>query len=474
MPPSQRGDVAAPRRRSSAPIERPRLSRAGGLPTIAALVGWLGSVVACTGSPVPADATPAGGTGTLPTATAAELPSSALPSSPAASSGQSTLPPSSAAPSASAASSSSASVPAPHQGPLGTFYDALRRLDRGEKQHVRIVWLGDSHAQADFWPDAIRRGLQQRFGSAGPGFVHLGFKSYRHAGIKTDIQGKWRMRPKQPSTVEPWGDGAFGLGGILHAGWADRRRASVELTDERLAGRRLRWDLCYKHGLAADRFRVQLGDAPEQSFTVDGEDEIGKLQHLELEGRGLATLTVAVDDGRPDFCGLVIETVADDHPGVVLDNLGINGARYGTALAWNEQAWATEVRRRSPDLFIFEYGGNEAGDGVITPDRYRKQALELIARARRIRPELSCLVIGPSDRVDAESKIPPIVTSLESAASEADCMFWNTYQVMGGRGSLARWREDQRAAPDGIHLKPKGYAEVGALLLGDLMAGYQP
>jgi len=179
-------------------------------------------------------------------------------------------------------------------------------------------------------------------------------------------------------------------------------------------------------------------------------------------------------NGRSDFCGVVIETDPAEHPGVVLDNLGINGARYGTALAWNEAAWAEEVKRRDPELFIFEYGGNEAGDGIIKPREYRQQALELIARAKRIQPGAACLVIGPADRADAESKIPPIRNVIREAAAEAECQFWDTYDKMGGRGSLRTWRDDDRAAPDGVHLRPKGYAELGALLLSDLMAGYAP
>ncbi|HKX39416.1 MAG TPA: hypothetical protein VJN20_12230, partial [Burkholderiales bacterium] len=63
-----------------------------------------------------------------------------------------------------------------HEGPLANFYDALSALDRGErKEHVRIAWLGDSHAQADFWTGYLRRALQKRFGNGGPGFVHLGY-----------------------------------------------------------------------------------------------------------------------------------------------------------------------------------------------------------------------------------------------------------------------------------------------------------
>ena len=86
----------------------------------------------------------------------------------------------------------------------------------------------------------------------------------------------------------------------------------------------------------------------------------------------------------------------------------------------------------------------------------------------------ACLIVAPADRADVEDKIPPIVDALRSAAAEAGCMFWNTYEVMGGRGSMRRWRDDERAAADGIHLKPKGYVELGALLLADLMAGYLP
>ena len=415
---------------------------------------------ACTSAPVPNDSGPASG----PAVTSPAPQPSA--ESPAGASG---------APLASSSNSAAVAASAPHVGPLATFHDALRALERGErKQHVRIAWLGDSHAQADFWTGHLRNGLQGRFGNAGPGFVHLGFKAYRHHGLRIEVNGSWRMRPKQPSTIEPWGDGAFGRGGILHAGFAGQRWAQIELTEERLAKRKLRWDICYKHGLPHDEFRLELGAAPRETIKVGSDTDVGKLRHLERDATGLARLRVSIVNGRPDFCGVAIETDPTDHPGVVLDNFGINGARYGTALAWGEQPWAEEMKRRPPDLFVFEYGGNEAGDGQITPAKYKQQALELIARARRIRGDASCLVIGPADRADAEDKIPPIVGAMRAAASEARCMFWDTYQIMGGKGSLRKWRDDERAAEDGVHLKPKGYTELGALLLADVLADYRP
>lgn len=365
-------------------------------------------------------------------------------------------------------------------GPLATFYTALHDLEKGRRaDHVRILWLGDSHAQADFWPDAIRKGLQRRFGNGGPGFFHLGMRAYRHADLRFDLGGKWRMRPKAPSTIKPWGDGKFGLGGILHAGFAGVRVARARLEDPSLRDTPLRWDVCYKYGLENDRFRLLWttgqGEPVERTFAAEGREALGSLVHVQHQTQGPAELKLRVDDGRPDFCGVVVETdPTSSRPGVVLDNLGINGARYATPLAWNEASWQAELRRRpAPELAIFEYGGNEASDTVVQPERYAKNAAALVGRVRAVRPDVSCLIIGPSDREDAEARIPPIALGLEKRARELGCRFFNTYEVMGGRGSLRQWRLSGRGAEDGIHLKPKGYKELGATLLGFLMSDYR-
>src|SRR5262245_39409172 len=62
---------------------------------------------------------------------------------------------------------------------LARFHAALNQLERKQrKDHVRILWLGDSHGQADFWSGQLRKSLGERFGKGGPGFVHLGYKNY--------------------------------------------------------------------------------------------------------------------------------------------------------------------------------------------------------------------------------------------------------------------------------------------------------
>src|SRR5262249_6028836 len=66
---------------------------------------------------------------------------------------------------------------------LARFYAALRSLEKHTRaEHVRVVWLGDSHGAADYWSGALRTALQKRFGNGGPGFVHIGYRGYRHDG----------------------------------------------------------------------------------------------------------------------------------------------------------------------------------------------------------------------------------------------------------------------------------------------------
>jgi lysophospholipase L1-like esterase len=273
-----------------------------------------------------------------------------------------------------------------------------------------------------------------------------------------------------PSTIERLGDGRYGLGGILHGAYGGARTATMTLDDEELRETRIRWDLCVKASSAKDRLTLEVGTASEPVDATRA--PVGTLVHLERETLGAHRIRVRMNTGNADLCGVYAATDPAERPGVLVDTLGINGARYATALAWEEESWAAEMRRRPTDLVVFEYGGNEASDPTPRPETYRRDAEALIARVRRAAPEAGCLVVGPADRADKETTIPVIVRAVRDAAHASGCAFWDTWAKMGGKGSLARWREEKKAAPDGIHLFPKGYAELAALFTEDLLASY--
>lgn len=365
-------------------------------------------------------------------------------------------------------------VPAAPTGPLSRFFAALGALERRERtDHVRMMWIGDSHAAADYWSGAVRSTLQTRFGKAGPGYVYLGYKGYRHDGVTLDVAGKWAMYPKGPATSKPTGDGAFGLGGVLLRGFADAPRVTMTLGDVDPQAH-LVWDLCYKLGASSDEVTVSLGNGPRQVLRQAPGDTSTALRRLPLTSVGPAALQVTPTAGRPQLCGVVVETDPVNGPGLVLDMLGINGARYGTVLAWNEEHWAAEVARRKPELVLLEFGTNEASDPNTRPQVFGRQLEQVVARIRRALPEADCGIVAPTDRADTEERMGPIRDALRDSARTAGCWFFDTYQAMGGRGGAKRWREEvpPRVASDGIHLTNKGYRELGQALAGALMRGY--
>ncbi|MFO0546963.1 MAG: GDSL-type esterase/lipase family protein [Polyangiaceae bacterium] len=355
---------------------------------------------------------------------------------------------------------------------LARFHAALHDLEtKRRSSHVRIFWLGDSHGAADFWSGELRTLLAERFGAAGPGYVHLGYKDYRHDGVKLDIRGKWKMRPKGPADPEKKGDGVWGLGGIMMAGYADDPGVTVRLTEPPQA-ERVRYDVCYRLTDEGDTLEVRA-EHGEPVKVSTASIERGKIQHLSLEAAPDDRVFV-VPTGNAFLCGATIETDPAKKPGVVLDTLSINGARYMTALSWDEDAWLAEAARRPPDLVVFEYGTNEAG-GLEPPfTKIRQHMADMLARVRKVSKDVDCVVVSPTDRADAEDKVEKMHASLERVAHDQGCYFFDVWKLLGGKGAAARLRDQPSPSmqADGIHLKPDAYRDVGKTMFKELLAGY--
>lgn len=358
--------------------------------------------------------------------------------------------------------------------PLAGFFSALGALSRGaRKTHVRILWFGDSHTAADFWPDAVRSVLSRRFGGGGPGFVYVGLRRYRHAGVKVTSTGNWRREPPAPASSKPWGDGVFGLGGMRTIPESGEARAELELEPGSLVG--------------DAHFTVLYRAAPSTSLeatldtnavSVGAPNPERVIQHAEIvrsaEAPGGARLALGRNGERLEFFGVIVE---GEQPGVVVDTLGIDGARAATPLAWDAATFQAEVRERAPSLVVLAYGTNEVFD-ARSPERYRDDYREVVHRLREAQPDLCCLILGPPDVATPEGATNPraleITLVQRDAAEELGCGFMSSLEAMGGPGSFARWaaRTPSWAREDGVHLTPAGYEELGHRIAAGLLEQY--
>ena len=352
---------------------------------------------------------------------------------------------------------------------LGGFYAALAELSKGQrKDHVRVLWLGDSHTAADYLTHAVRRELQRRFGAGGPGFVRVGLGSYRHAGLKVSRDGPWSIEPVPPPRRSRQDDGVFGLGGLRAVGDASAH-ARLELTGEGREGA-ARFEVLYT-APPPGKLELKLG---EQRKLATGDPSPPAIDRFTLDGDAKLPLDLTVLGGTVRVFGVIVES---DKPGVVLDTAGIDGARVATALAWDRQAFADEVAARKPDLAVIAYGTNEAFDAGNV-DRYAGELGELVDRLRLGRPGLDCVILGPPDAGAPTGGSPPRLAEIErvqrESAKKLGCGYYSLRAFMGGAGSYWQWvRENPPLArPDRLHYSPKGYEKLGEGFAAALLAAY--
>jgi lysophospholipase L1-like esterase len=170
-------------------------------------------------------------------------------------------------------------------------------------------------------------------------------------------------------------------------------------------------------------------------------------------------------------------------PGVVYSSLGINGANV-TLLshAVNGAHWTAELRHYQPDLVVVAFGTNESGFPKFVDSTWGGELKAAVRRIQAAVPGVSILLMSPMDRgerkddgeIGTVEAMPRLVEIESRVAAETGVAFVNTFQAMGGEGTMAKWYngEPRLVGADFIHPMPAGARIVGELLYNALREGY--
>lgn len=368
-------------------------------------------------------------------------------------------------------------LPKPTRLVLPHFYADLAALEKKQRgKHVRVLWLGDSHTAADYWSQMVRAPLQKRFGAGGPGIVLVGQKPYRHGVAKVTKDGEWRREPASPSRSEKQLDGVFGLVGIRSVPLGRDAHADITPVSPGLADP-VKFTVLYRSPKADDKVRAKLDGSSKDADGKSGNagPTGSPIRRLTLEGKPSSTLVVSAASGAPEIFGVEIES---KEAGVIVETLGVNGARAQTPFAWDQTMWEAEAKALAPSLFIYAYGTNDLVS-TLTNERYQKHLGMLVERGRRVAPDSDCLLIGPPDMASAaDGTTMPRVIEFDQAARDAakklGCGYFSAYDAMGGADSFSRWMKETPplAAKDRVHLSAAGYERVGKLLADAILDGF--
>jgi lysophospholipase L1-like esterase len=347
-----------------------------------------------------------------------------------------------------------------------------------EGGRARLVFYGASHVAADFYTDVVRSKLQARFGEAGAGFV-LPAKpvaGYRNAAINigraTGFHGV-NVLAKAPLSDR------YGLAGAYlrtrrkgASGWFETRAHAG------LPGHASRFELYYLKQRGGGHLRVTI-DGVAHEIPTEAHDYTTAYQTFEVADGAHRFELEAIGDGPTHTFGVSVER---DVPGVVLDTLGIPGARVRYHLLWQDAIYREHLARLKPSLVVLAYGTNEAGDDDVPIEKYANDLQAVLARIRSVVPNASCLLIGPSDHPISNGngtysdrpRTAEIIAAQRQAAERFGCGFFDLVAFMGGPLSMLRWTAavPPFGTPDHIHFMRRGYEELGRVLYDGLMAGY--
>jgi hypothetical protein len=359
---------------------------------------------------------------------------------------------------------------------LTGFFSALSRTrSKIPGAITRIAHFGDSIVASDYVSGTLRRRFQERFGDAGHGFslIANAWPAYFHNDIERYATAGWKVS----RVVGPLSDdGMYGLG-------------CVSFRAEKNVLARFSTAKKGDFGTRASRFLVSYLESPEAgSFQVSVDGAIRAEVDTQAPQTRSASYELRVPDGAHSFEILTMRGISRlfgavlerDGPGVVLDAIGIQGARIRFLDKQDDAHWAEQLQARKPDLLIYEFGANESADGLLYPMAdYFRTMKDVLAQGKRALPGASCLVIGAMDRASKKGEelkslgiIPLLVAEQRRAASEVGCAFFDTFAAMGGAGSMPRWVRRGLAQADLTHPSAEGSDMVGTWIFRALMQRY--
>ncbi|SNT37237.1 Lysophospholipase L1 [Granulicella rosea] len=361
-------------------------------------------------------------------------------------------------------------------GSLDPFFAALHRLeepaDGKVTDTVTILHYGDSPTTADLITGDVRSLLQQRFGDAGHGYLLTAkpWAWYQHWGV--DISDhNWTIS----TAVGKGREESYGIGGASFEGAAGAS-SHISLKDTNQTA----VDIAYLARPNGGTVSVAANGNDLDSFSTAA-DAPHPAWHTVALPAGTKSIDLKVASGSARLFG---ESFGTGHRGLLYDSLGLNGAST-TVLSngFNASAWSAGLRHEKPQLVVINYGTNESGFGSFVDKQYEPTLRGAIARIRTALPGVPIVVMSPMDRgrrtgvdqIETYDTIPRLVAIQRRVAAELHCGFFDTFDAMGGEGTMARWYtgHPRLVAGDLIHPTPQGASIVAQLFVKDLSLGYE-
>jgi len=178
---------------------------------------------------------------------------------------------------------------------------------------------------------------------------------------------------------------------------------------------------------------------------------------------------------------IVYGVMLDGDSGVAVDNFPMRGSSGLGFEMLNQNQYRRMLEETNSKLILMQYGINVVPSPRKNYDFYERMFSAQLRAIRKASPDISILVIGPSDMSRKRNgeyvsypNIPLIRDAMRNAAYKNGCVFWDLYEAMGGENSMVAWvnNDPPLAGKDFTHFSTRGAQFVGEMLYNAIMSEY--
>lgn len=378
------------------------------------------------------------------------------------------------------------SIQTTNKDALKNFFDALTELKTNPKA-IRVLHYGDSQIEGDRITDYLRLKLQGQFGGHGPGLISL--MPIAPSVINKISNGPgWDRYNVFTSKDKRVPHSNFGVLASFNRFCNYRKlndsstivTSSISVTTTKGGGANA---LAYKklklfYGGSQTKTWCEFYDGPAL-VGADSLEEGGSFRIKEYNvGNGSNTHQLKFSGkDSPDFYAISLES----ETGVLVDNIALRGSSGTFFHQINNGQLKQFYDYLNVKLVILQFGGNATPSikdekTAINYAGYLRSQINIVKKAA---PNASILFIGPADmslKSGTEYVTYPFLEStrneIKKVVLESGCAFFDMYDCMGGKNSMAGWVDQKLAATDYIHFSPQGARKIATLLYSALINDY--
>ncbi len=360
------------------------------------------------------------------------------------------------------------------------FYKKLESIEDGKL--VRVLHFGDSQIEGDRISGVLRDLLQNKFGGCGVGYIPLSDPGYGRKNVQRTASKNWtKYSVVRSENTPPHNDYGF-LGSYYH--WVNDNKntgATINIKANKASNSKLQKfeqiSLMYHHQgdpvlckLSSDTNIIHNSNLPLDSGTFQQTWNYNGFQNKEIQfsfsGNNLT-----------DIYGVSL----DCKSGIAVDNISLRGSSGTDFTKMNKQTLKAQISQLNVGLIIYQFGVNVVPNEVNNYDFYMRMIVSQINYLKQMAPNASILIVGVSDMCKKEEtefvsygNIEKIRDAQKEAARLTGCAFWDLYEVMGGKNSMAQWVEanPSLAEKDYTHFNWRGANVVGDKLGNAILKDY--